>query len=120
MEGIIAVSIPIVVSLGVFAMIVAIRRMENQERLAMIERGMEPPTKKPKSDPSSTLRSSLFFIGASLGLLLAIVTTRALPGLRGGEVTGVYFALIALGAGLGLLTAFLYDKKLEKREESDF
>ena len=41
-EGIVALFIPITISLGVFLMIWGIRYLENKENMAMIEKGMEP------------------------------------------------------------------------------
>lgn len=117
MEGVIAVSFPIIISLGVFAMIFGMRNLENKERMAMIERGMEPP-QKAKRNPSATLRSALFFVGAGFGLLMAVFATNLLPGLDDGESTALYFGFISIGAGLGLLVSFLYDKKME-REGND-
>jgi len=120
MEGIIAVSIPIIITIGAFTMILGMRAMDNKERMAMIERGMEPPARRSGRNPSATLRSALFFIGAGLGLFFAIMLSRALPGLNDGEVTGVYFALISIGAGAGLLTSFLYDNKKEREGNKDW
>lgn len=111
-EGIIALFIPIIVSLGAFMMIWGIRYLENRENMALIERGMEPVNRRRTADPSRTLRNSLMFIGAGLGLFLAILLTRtAFAGLPESEQTGVYFALIAIFGGLGMLGAYLYERK---------
>ncbi len=53
------------------------------------------------------------FMGAGLGLLLAIITTKSL-GLVDGEATGTYFSLIAIGGGLGMLLAYLYERKTRR------
>ncbi len=108
----VAVFIPIVVSLGVFIMIFAIRYLENKENMAMIERGMDPQKAKRsrEADPTRTLKNSLLFIGAGLGLLLAIIITNSLE-FRGDTETGIFFALIAIFGGLGMLAAYLYERK---------
>lgn len=109
-EGIVALFIPITVSLGAFLMVWGIRYLENKENMAMIERGMEPQRKRRQADPSRTLKNSLMFIGAGLGLLLALFISRA-SGLEEGERAGVFFALIAIFGGLGMLGAYLYERK---------
>lgn len=109
-EGIVALFIPITISLGVFLMIWGIRYLENKENMAMIERGMQPQKKRQQADPSRTLKNSLMFIGAGLGLLLALLISRA-AGLEEGERTGIFFSLIAIFGGLGMLGAYLYERK---------
>lgn len=108
-EGIVALFIPITISLGAFMMIWGIRYLENRENMAMIERGMEP-AKRRTADPSRTLRNGLMFIGAGLGLLLAIIFTKMFN-LEEGERTGVYFGMIAIFGGLGMLAAYIYERK---------
>ncbi len=109
-EGVIAVFIPIIVSLGAFMMVWGIRYLENKENMAMIERGMEPSkSQKRQADPTRTLRNGLMFVGAGTGLLLAIIITKTFDMGEAGK--GVYFALIAIFGGLGMLGAYLYERK---------
>jgi hypothetical protein len=56
---------------------------------------IEPQKKRRQADPSRTLKNSLMFVGAGLGLLLALFISRA-AGLDDGERTGVFFALIEI------------------------
>ena len=110
-EGIIALFIPISISLGAFLMVWGIRYLENKETMAMIEKGITPPQKRRQAaDPSRTLKNSLMFVGAGLGLLLALFISRA-TGMEEGERTGIFFALIAIFGGLGMLGAYLYERK---------
>jgi len=109
-EGIIALFIPITIALGAFMMIWGIRYLENKENMAMIERGMEPRRRRPQADPTRALRNGLMFIGAGLGLLLAILISNLMD-LSNGQETGVFFALIAIFGGLGMLSAYLYERK---------
>lgn len=108
-EGVIALLIPIIVSLGVFMMIWGIRYLENKENMAMIDRGMEPK-KRRDADPSRTLKNGLLFVGAGIGLLLAIIITQSM-GLEDETATGIFFALIAIFGGLGMLGAYAYERK---------
>ncbi len=109
-EGIVALFIPITISLGVFLMIWGIRYLENKENMAMIEKGMEPVRRRRQTDPTRTLKNSLMFIGAGLGLLLALFVSNAF-GLEDGERTGVFFALIAIFGGLGMLFSYIYERR---------
>lgn len=43
MEGIL---VPILISLGAFLMVFGLRYLENKERMAMIERGIDPGIRK--------------------------------------------------------------------------
>lgn len=110
-EGIIALFIPITLGLGAFLMVWGVRYLENKENMAMIEKGMEPiQRRRRQADPSRTLKNSLLFIGAGLGLLLALFISTTFN-LQEGERTGVFFALIAIFGGLGMLGAYLYERK---------
>ncbi len=109
-EGTIALLIPITITLGAFIMVWGIRYLENKENMAMIERGMEPKKNRREADPSRTLKNSLLFIGAGIGLLLAIIITQVLQ-LDEDTKTGVFFALIAIFGGLGMLGSYIYERK---------
>jgi len=113
MEGVIAVFIPIVVSLGAFLMIWGTRYLENKENMAMIERGIDPASmrrRRRNADPSQTLKNALMFVGAGIGLLLALMFSKSFN-LEEGEKTAVFFGLIAIFGGLGMLAAYLYERK---------
>ncbi|MBE9584508.1 hypothetical protein IM792_08625 [Mucilaginibacter sp. JRF] len=106
--------VPILVPLGLFALIFGIIYIRNRERMAMIERGMNPHI-KPQSAPYQTLKWGLLFIGAGFGLFLANVLTRVLErtALAGGEDENVaiYFGLIFFFGGLGLFQSYRIEKK---------
>jgi len=114
-EGIIFFSIPI----AAFIMVVAIRYLESKENMAMIEKGMSPAERRKRNhqaNPTQTLKNGLLFVGAGLGLLLAIVITNMFN-LNSQSSTGVFFALIAIFGGAGLLAAYLYERKNPPRQE---
>lgn len=107
-----AVLIPIIVPIGAFIMIFGIKYLDNQERMAMIARGIAPPEKQNRFNPSKTLRNAAVLIGAGLGLLAAMIVDRTFYyGAPNDESAGFFFAFIALGAGSGLLTAYMYERK---------
>ena len=101
-----------VVPISVFLMIIAVRYLENRENMAMIERGIDPKSNKKQKvlDPSRTLKNGMMFVGAGIGLLLAIIVTRSMH-MESDEGTGIYFALIAVFGGLGMLGAYFYERK---------
>jgi hypothetical protein len=67
------VLIPILVPIAMFAMIFGIVYLYKRERMAMIERGMDPRGYKPQSAPYQNLKWGLLLIGAGLGLCLAYI-----------------------------------------------
>lgn len=119
MEGHIAIVFLFgVIPIGLFAMIFAIRFLQNRERMAMIERGITPPEerKKQEVDPSRTLKNGLIFLGAGIGLLLAMVISKAMNA-EEGERNAIYFGTIAIFGGLGMLGAYFYERKNPPADE---
>ena len=110
------VLIPILVPLGVFAMIYGLRYFDNKERMAMIEKGMDPGMRKKRtSRPVNTLKGGLIFIGVGVGLLLAYYfDTYVLA--NSGDNPAIYFGLIGLGGGLGLVISYFFEKRDLQKE----
>jgi hypothetical protein len=101
----------IIISLGFFAMIFGIFYLYKRERMAMIERGMDPRRYKPQSAPYQNLKWGLLMIGAGVGLFLAFTLDRTLFASTRYENEAIYFALIAICGGLGLFTSYVIEKK---------
>jgi len=110
-----AIMAGIVISTGFFAMIFGIVYLYKRERMAMIERGMDPRRYKPQSAPFQTLRWGLLFIGAGVGLFLAYVLGHTVFSKIGdmddGGNVAIYFALIAIFGGSGLFLSYRIEKK---------
>ncbi len=103
--------VPIIITLGAFALALGLRYMANKENMAMIEKGMEPRRQQRReANPTQTLKNGLVFVGAGLGLLLAIIIT-SMFNLENDKSTGIYFALIAIFGGMGMLAAYVYERK---------
>ena len=100
--------IPILVPLGLFAMIFGIVYMKSRENLAMIEKGLNPKQFQHRPAPFRSLKTGLLLLGAGLGLLLAYIIDINISA-RDGE--SIYFALIAIGGGLGLIGSYAVEKK---------
>lgn len=108
--------IPILISLGFFAMVFGVVYMFKRENLAMVEKGMDP--KKYRPIPYVNLKWGLLLVGAGVGLLLAFFIDTAFIPTRV-EPVAIYFALIAIGGGLGLVTSYRIEKKelLDKQQD---
>src|ERR1700748_1179993 len=101
------VLVGILVTLGMFAMVFGIVYLHKRERMAMIERGMDPRSYKPRAAPYQTLKWGLLLMGAGVGLFLACVLDHGVfASMNPDEETpAIYFSLIAVFGGLGLLTS---------------
>jgi len=106
--------IPMVVCSTMFAMVFGIVYLYKRERMAMIERGMVPRNYKQKVHNYNTLKWGLLLIGAGLGLFLAYIldhTCLAFMDTDREHNPAVYFALIAIFGGAGLLISHLVERK---------
>ncbi len=107
--------IPIIMFIGLFACVFGIYYLKTRQNLAMIEKGMNPKQFANRPAPYKNLKWALLFIGAGAGLLVAyIFDFHVLPQRdynAHGENAPIYFALIAIGGGLGLLGSYKMEKK---------
>jgi hypothetical protein len=116
----IAVFIPILVSLGAFAMVFGIRYLQNKENVAMIEKGMNPKLIEKRPTPYRNLKWGLLIMGAGVGLFAAylldnFVFYKIHNNFDNDANVAIYFALIAIGGGVGLISSY----RIEKRELLD-
>jgi len=110
--GNLAIMMAIIVSLGLFAMIFGVVYLSKRERMAMIERGMDPRRYKPQSAPFQNLKWGLLLIGAGLGLFLAFLLDHfAFRNEYNDGNPAIYFSLIAIFGGLGLFASYRIEKK---------
>ena len=111
-EMLVAVLIP----LGFFALIFGIIYMNKRENLAMIEKGMNPKVDRPV--PFKNLKWGLLLLGAGTGLLLAYLIDTYASRPEADNPAGLYFSLIAIGGGIGLITSYRIEKKhwLDRRD----
>src|SRR3569833_599832 len=100
----------IIISTAFFAMIFGIVYLYKRERMAMIERGMDPRRYKPQSAPYPTIKWGMLLIGAGTGLFLAFLIDRL--AFRTDYYDGnpaIYYSLIAICGVLGLYAAYCFD-----------
>ncbi len=98
--------IPIIISIGIFITIVYIRKFENLERMAIIEKGLDPAIFKKESSTAGTLRLALLLIGAGIGLFIAYFLDYS----WNTEEVG-YFSMLFIFGGLGLGLAYIIEEK---------
>lgn len=109
---VLGVLIPILVPIAMFALIFGIVYLRNRERMAMIERGMDPRSEGKPINRNAVLTTGMLLIGAGFGLFIAYILDSTLPWVNERDNNpALYFALIALFGGLGLFTAYLIEKK---------
>lgn len=100
------IMLPIIITLGAFVMIVYVRKYDNIERMAIIDKGLSPDLFKRERNTSGTLRASFLLIGAGLGLLIGYSLDRAFD-----MEEVAYFSMIFIFGGLGLGLAYLIEEK---------
>jgi len=107
--------VPVVMFAGFFAMVFGIAYLRTRQNLAMIEKGMNPKQFANRPVPYLNLKWGLLLIGSGLGLLIAYIADLSLVAIDGEENPTIYFAMIAIFGGLGLIASY----KIEKKELLD-
>jgi hypothetical protein len=108
--AIMGIMVPIIGSIGLFITIIYIRKFQNMERMAIIEKGLTPDLFKKESSTAGTLRAALLLIGAGTGLLLAYFLDRAWD-----MEEVAYFSMLFICGGMGLGLAYLIEEKKMKK-----
>lgn len=113
------VLVPILICLGFFAMVFGIVYLYNREKMAMIERGMDPRMYKAQPALYQNLKWGLLLIGSGLGLLIAYILDFTTFKETTGDNQALYFSLIAVFGGLGLFLSYRIEKKEVIDKEGD-
>ncbi|MBG6234844.1 hypothetical protein IWX76_001412 [Pedobacter sp. CAN_A7] len=95
------------------AMVFGIRYMSNKEKMAMIERGIDPGVAKARAAapmPFLSLKFGLLLVGFGIGLLIALFVTRGL-GLSDEESAAVYFGNLSIFGGFGLIISYMIERR---------
>ncbi|WP_316741734.1 DUF6249 domain-containing protein [Pedobacter antarcticus] len=109
--------VPITLFITGFAMIFGIRYLVNKEKMAMIERGINPKDGQSAPKPFISLKFGLLLVGLGLGILIALFTT-IITKITEDQSVAVYFGCIGIFGGLGLIVSYWIEKQwLEKRGE---
>ena len=123
-EGQLAILWLLLSSLALFFMIFGIRYLRSRENMAMIEKGMDPKLNQNRPAPFLNLKWGLLLVGAGAGLLVAFFLGEYILyrpdkwGHNDMDNPAIYFALIAMGGGLGLIASYRIEKKelLDKKD----
>ncbi len=111
----VALLIPIVGTIGVFTMIVFLRKYENDEKMAMIAKGITPPQKiSYQVNPGHSLRWGFVLVGFGIGLLMGSL----LESLTNMDGDTAHFSMIFIFGGLGLLASYFYQINIDKKNIS--
>jgi len=95
------------------AMVFGIRYMSNKEKMALIERGIDPGIAKARPAPPQpflSLKFGLLLVGLGIGLLVALFTT-VNSNLREEQSVAVYFGCLSIFGGIGLIISYIIEKK---------
>jgi hypothetical protein len=89
--------------------------IRRKERMALIDRGLDPMSFEKKSDDFSSLKYGLLFTGIGLGLITAniLVSTGAM------EREAAYFSLVSLFGGIALILDYILEIRLSKKHRSE-
>lgn len=114
--------IPIMIMLGAFAMTFGIRYLINKEKMAMIERGIDPGIGKATPRPFISLKFGLLMLGLGIGLLVALFTVRGVwgndvPQHNEDQAVAVYFGCLSIFGGFGLIASYFVEKKWLDKEQ---
>lgn len=106
--------IPIVTVISIVVMIIFIRKFTNDERMAMIEKGVEANIFNRKTNAYPNLRYGLLLVGAGLGLLVGALfaNTRMI------DEEASYFSMLFIFGGLGLFLSYFIEKKAAEKEDN--
>lgn len=110
---VLALMIPIVGTVSLFTMIVFVRRYENIERMAMIERGMHPKDFKKKRDPYRTLRIACTAIGVGIGLFVGNLA------FSDHDSEPIVLGFTIMMGGIGLFLAYIIQYGLQIKARKD-
>jgi len=103
------------------AMVFGIRYMVNKEKMALIERGIDPGITKARiaaPKPFLSLKFGLLLVGLGIGLLIALFTT-VNTHLREEQSVAVYFGCLSIFGGLGLIISYVIEKKWLDQQPQD-
>ncbi|MBN8578595.1 MAG: hypothetical protein KF775_09600 [Cyclobacteriaceae bacterium] len=109
---VLGILLPIIITLGAFVLLAYMRKFENLERMAIIEKGLSPDLFKKTRSTSGALRASLLLMGAGLGFLMGYWLDEVF---RMREVA--YFSMLFLFGGAGLGLAYLVEERKNRTRD---
>ncbi len=102
--------VAIMVPLGAMAMLFGLFYLRNRENMSMIEKGMNPKEFANRPAPYRNLKWGLLLVGAGVGLFLAYIMHTYVLHIDDDNPV-MYFSLIGICGGLGLIASYWIEKK---------
>jgi hypothetical protein len=102
--------IPITLFTGGFALIFGIRYLINKEKMALIERGINPREGESAPKPFLSLKYGLLLVGFGIGLLVSLFTVLQTQ-IDKDNAVALYFGFLGIFGGLGLICSYAIEKK---------
>ena len=111
----------ILIPLALFAMIFGIVYLSKRERMAMIERGMDPRRYKQEQVSNiSSLKWGFLLMGAGFGLFLSFFFSQfVFSHLDESDNAALHFSLIALCGGCGLFISHVIERNEAAQKEEN-
>ncbi len=106
----VAIIVPVVSVLSIVTLIIFIRKFINDERMAMIEKGVDSKIFR-NTGEFTPLRYGLLFVGAGVGLLMGTVLDAIFMSLN---EEAVYFSMLFIFGGGGLFASYQIEQKRRK------
>lgn len=104
--AIVGVFIPIVAIIAISILVIYLRKFENEERMSMIDKGMNPADMKIVRNTSWPLRFALLLVGVGTGLLVGYFLDSTT------QMNDVaYFSMIFMWGGIGLGVSYVIEEK---------
>lgn len=104
--------VPITLFLCAALIVIGLRYLSNKEKMAMIERGIDPGVKRPGASaprPFLSLKFGLLLVGLGIGLIVALFTVK-LANIQRDEAVALYFGCLSIFGGLGLIVSYVVEK----------
>ena len=117
---IVTMLIPIVGIIGFFTMIIFIRKYKNDERMAMIDKGINLMTPvQPTSEQVAQGYKTLLFLGfVIVGFGIGLLMGSLLESLTNIDGDVAHFSMIFIFGGLGLLASYFYQVNVDKKNNN--
>ena len=118
---IVTMLIPIVGIIGFFTMIIFIRKYKNDERMAMIDKGINLMTPvQPTSEQVAQGYKVFLFLGfVIVGFGIGLLMGSLLESLTNIDGDVAHFSMIFIFGGLGLLASYFYQMNVDKKNHID-
>jgi hypothetical protein len=110
--------VPIIGSIGLFTMIIFLRRYQHLERMRMIERGFNPADMNriwAKRDPFRHLRLACTAIGVGIGWFVGIILRNEVWH----DSDDIMVASVVLMGGIGLFSGYLVQYGLQNKARKE-